>query len=195
MEDYFGIITMLSAVLGLFLLFIGIIWAVIEVFIIIARYRIFEKAGKSGWKAIIPFYNKWVLIEITGLKSWIFWFIAAPGILTILGLGVTFPLAALLSLCGLFIVHYNLAIKFNKEPVLYSLGLTILPIIFYPILAFKSSNIFEDHPVSEYGPFKESVLAKEEVKTSNKKADNNFCKNCGNKITGGKFCSKCGKKL
>ncbi len=29
-------------------------------------WRMFEKAGKPGWAAIIPFYNLWVMMEIIG---------------------------------------------------------------------------------------------------------------------------------
>lgn len=194
MEEYFNLFSVLFVALGVFLIFIAIIWAIIEIFIIIARYRIFEKAGVSGWKAIIPIYNKWVLVQITDLKWWVFLIVAAPGILALLSFGSAIPLAGLISLCGLFIVHYNLAIKFDKDPVLYSLGLTILPIIFYPILAFKESNVFKDVPVSEYGPFNETKI-NDESSQNPKNEKVNYCKNCGNKISDGQFCSKCGTKI
>lgn len=37
---------------------------------IIAFWKIFVKAGVEGWKAIIPFYNYWVLCEIVGKPGW-----------------------------------------------------------------------------------------------------------------------------
>jgi hypothetical protein len=37
---------------------------------IIALWKVFEKAGQKGWKAIIPFYNYWVLCEIAGRPGW-----------------------------------------------------------------------------------------------------------------------------
>ncbi|MBO9595700.1 MAG: signal peptidase I [Niabella sp.] len=35
---------------------------------------LFKKAGQASWKAYIPFYNTWVMQEITGRpKHWVFW--------------------------------------------------------------------------------------------------------------------------
>jgi len=34
----------------------------------------FEKAGAPGWKAFIPFYNTWVMLELAERpKHWVFW--------------------------------------------------------------------------------------------------------------------------
>ena len=62
-----------AAVLGGMLgtiLTVGIILAVI---LIIAWWRIFEKAGEKGWKAIIPIYNVYILFRICGIKECWFW--------------------------------------------------------------------------------------------------------------------------
>lgn len=37
---------------------------IVCVVLIIAEWKIFVKAGKPGWAAIIPFYSIWVLYEI-----------------------------------------------------------------------------------------------------------------------------------
>lgn len=37
-------------------------------------WRVFEKAGESGWKAVIPGYNLYKLSEISGNSGW--WFLA-----------------------------------------------------------------------------------------------------------------------
>ena len=37
-------------------------------------YKMFEKAGVPGWKAFIPFYNTWVMQELSQRpKHWVFW--------------------------------------------------------------------------------------------------------------------------
>lgn len=43
---------------------------------IIAWYRLFEKAGVDGWKAIIPIYNIWCYYKIAtnGINTWIWFF-------------------------------------------------------------------------------------------------------------------------
>ena len=36
----------------------------VSIVIIVAQWKIFVKAGKPGWAAIIPIYSSWVLYEI-----------------------------------------------------------------------------------------------------------------------------------
>src|ERR1044072_4921217 len=36
--------------------------------------RLFAKAGVASWKAYVPFYNTWIMQELTGRpKHWVFW--------------------------------------------------------------------------------------------------------------------------
>ena len=37
---------------------------------IVAMWKVFEKMGIEGWKAIIPVYNMWVLAEAVGKPGW-----------------------------------------------------------------------------------------------------------------------------
>ena len=37
---------------------------------IIGKWKIFEKAGEEGWKAIIPVYNTYILCQITGTNPY-----------------------------------------------------------------------------------------------------------------------------
>src|ERR1700748_439146 len=50
--------------------FLMIPFLIISVIMIIAHWKIFEKAGKPGWAAIIPIYNIIVLLEIIGKPVW-----------------------------------------------------------------------------------------------------------------------------
>lgn len=59
----------LALFFGSFILFSVIILA-IYVVSVIALWKIFEKAGVDGWKAIIPIYNFWTLCEIVGKPGW-----------------------------------------------------------------------------------------------------------------------------
>ncbi|EPG75893.1 hypothetical protein LEP1GSC058_0437 [Leptospira fainei serovar Hurstbridge str. BUT 6] len=47
-----------------------LIYAVIIVAFLAANWKIYEKAGKPGWSAIIPIYNLVVLMEIVGKPAW-----------------------------------------------------------------------------------------------------------------------------
>ena len=52
------------------LLILSIVIIAFLVFYFVCLWKLFKKAGKNGWEAIIPYYNTWVLIEIAGLNWW-----------------------------------------------------------------------------------------------------------------------------
>ena len=54
---------------GAALFFLFAIFAV-AILVIVAWWKIFEKAGEAGWKAIIPIYNAIVLLRISGKPGW-----------------------------------------------------------------------------------------------------------------------------
>lgn len=91
--------------------------------IIIALWVLFQKAGKPGWAAIIPFYNIWVLLEVVGRPGWWLLLYFIPFVNIIIG----------------FILMFDLAKAFGKEGG-FAIGLILLPIIFLPILAFGDAQ-------------------------------------------------------
>lgn len=50
----------------------------ISVVEIIAMWKMFKKAGRHGWEAIIPFYNMYTLFEISGLPGSKIFFMFIP---------------------------------------------------------------------------------------------------------------------
>jgi hypothetical protein len=58
-----------GAFLSVFIPFM-IIGLAFAVFSIVAMWRIFTKAGKPGWAAIVPFYNTYVLLKVVGRPGW-----------------------------------------------------------------------------------------------------------------------------
>ena len=133
---------------GIFLVILVIAVAVV---IIVAKAKVYKKAGKPAWAAIVPFYSDWVLCEIAEVEKWFFALIVAPTIVSMLGIDGLSSIAVIAGLAGSFFCNYNIALKFKKDGIAYGLGLTLLPIIFYPILGFGKSE-FENVPVSSYGP-------------------------------------------
>lgn len=89
------------------------------VLMIVAMWRIFTKAGKPGWAAIVPIYNIIVLLEIVGRPTWWVVLFLVPLVNVVIGL----------------IVAIDLAKSFGKD-VGYGLGLYFLSFVFYPILGF-----------------------------------------------------------
>ena len=57
-----GILAIISA----FIIPIIALWVIM----VVAHWKIYTKAGKPGWAAIIPIYNIIVLLEIVGKPVW-----------------------------------------------------------------------------------------------------------------------------
>ena len=108
--------------------FWGSDWAVfgfvIFVIVVTAVWRIFEKAGKPGWTAIIPFYNIIVLLEIVGKPWW--WLL----------LMIFVPLGNFI--WGIWAINL-LSLSFGKNQG-FTVGIYFLPFIFLPILGYGVSD-------------------------------------------------------
>ncbi len=91
----------------------------IVAFYLYTYWRIFEKAGKPGWAAIIPIYNTIIMLEIVGKPWWWILLFLIPGVNIIF---------------AIWMVNL-LSLSFGKG-VGFTLGLLFLGFIFYPILAF-----------------------------------------------------------
>ncbi len=48
----------------------GLVWLAIVVLTIAGLWKVFEKAGKPGWAAIVPIYNLVVLMKVAGKPLW-----------------------------------------------------------------------------------------------------------------------------
>ena len=64
-----GLAAGFMAVSGLIILF-SLIAAAVSILIIVSLWKIFKKAGKNGWEAIIPIYNIITLLEISESPMW-----------------------------------------------------------------------------------------------------------------------------
>lgn len=103
------------------------------VFSIICMWKVFEKAGVEGWKAIVPVYNGWVMAEIAGKPGW--WgIVGIGGIIPFLGI-----FASIAAMVLFVLIAIELAKSFGKEPV-FALVLIFLNIIGFAILAFGSAK-------------------------------------------------------
>lgn len=49
-----------------------------SILLIVGMWKTFEKAGKPGWAAIVPFYNVWTVFEIGGQKGAYVFFALIP---------------------------------------------------------------------------------------------------------------------
>lgn len=130
-----------GAVFAGLMVFFGVfmlIALVIAIFMIIATWKILEKGNKPGWGALIPFYNTYLLCEMTGVNPWWILIVALSPVLNVIPvIGGLASLAA--SIYFSILLYVGLARSFKKEDA-YAIGLILLPIIFLPILAFGKEN-------------------------------------------------------
>ncbi len=127
-----------EAALGIFvILYVGFCLAIAGL-MIYSLWRIFEKAGEEGWKAIIPIYNNWTLYEISGRPGW--W--------ALVGLAAIIPIVGLLAIPAVIVLHILAMIDLSKKFKTgdgFVVGLILLPIVFYPILAFGDYHYHGDN--------------------------------------------------
>ena len=114
--------------MGLLLFFVGLIgWH-------IGMYGMFQKAGIAPWKALIPFYNTWLIVEKTEIPKYWFWLQLIP-------------------IAGQFITIWITIIfvmQFKRVNLLHHTATVFLPFIYFPYLGFSKYEQF-------YGP---SVMGK-----------------------------------
>ncbi len=124
---------------GLMLLLLPVYLVILAVSIV-SLWKIFTKAGRPGWAALIPLYNTWTLLEIAGKPGW--WLFA--------GIALSFIpfIGALGVLAGAIIVSLELAKKFGKSSVFAIVGLVLFPIVGYPMLAFGDAKYESDAPLT-----------------------------------------------
>lgn len=149
----------------IFVIIVLMFTIVLSIIEIIGKWKLFKKAGKPGWASIIPYYNNWVLVEISGCKWWFFLIIIGSSLISLnfdyhinettsIGFNLYNLLGSIVNFLGMLCVNYNISKKCNKD-MAYAIGLTILPFIFYPMLGFGKVSFDNNIKVSPYGVIKE----------------------------------------
>ena len=107
---------------GGFSLFMLVYFALIILWIV-GMWKMFDKAGKPGWAAIIPIYNIIVMLDVAGKPIWWILLLCIPV--------VNFVIAILMMLA--------VAERFGKGGG-FAVGLILLPFIFVPMLGFGDAT-------------------------------------------------------
>jgi Family of unknown function (DUF5684) len=100
-----------------------IVWAALVIFMIATMWKLFTKAGQPGWASIIPIVNTYFMIKVAGRPGWWLLLLFIP----------------LVNFVILIILFLDIAKRFGKG-VGFGIGLILLPIIFFPILAFGNAQ-------------------------------------------------------
>jgi len=101
-----------------------LLWSIIILGIHIGLYGMFQKAGITPWKALIPLYNTWCMVEKMPLKKrWFF--------------------LQLIPIAGQFITIW-IAIKFvehfGRFGLLHHAATVFFPFIYFPYLGFSTNE-------------------------------------------------------
>ena len=96
------------------------------IFFIIVQWKIYVKAGKPGWGCIVPIYNVVLQLQIACRPIWWIFLLLIPFV------NIFFAVVIVL----------DIAKTFGKESI-FEAGLLFLSFIFFPILAFDSSEYTE----------------------------------------------------
>src|SRR5262245_37900984 len=102
---------------------IMVFYLVILVFFAFVGWKLFDKAGKPGWAALVPIYNMVVFLEIVGKPIW--W--------------IVLMFIPIVSLVIALILSVSLAERFGKGTG-FGIGIAFLGFIFLPMLAFGDAE-------------------------------------------------------
>lgn len=104
-------------------MFMSLVWLAVVVLIVASMWTVFTKASQPGWACLIPFYNVYILLKISGKPGW--WLILF--------------LIPVVNLIIAIITYIALAANFGKGAG-FAIGMVFLPIVFFPILAFGDAT-------------------------------------------------------
>ena len=133
------------------------------ILLVIAGWKILEKAGQPGWKALIPIYNTYILYKIVGMQEWWWGMIGITLLYSIIAAGAGYSpymteeelaafdigahpvfivstLATLIISIWINVAHASRTAKVFGHDIGYTIGLLFLPSIFRLILGFGSSK-------------------------------------------------------
>lgn len=100
-----------------------VIVLVIAVISLVGMWKIFVKAGKPGWGAIIPIYNTYCLFEMSFGTGWLFLLLFVPCVNAVM----------------VIIMWIKLAQAFGKGAA-FGIGILFFPFIFLPMLGFGDAQ-------------------------------------------------------
>ena len=95
----------------------------------VGMYGMFKKAGIEPWKALIPFYNTWCIVEKTNIRKIWFWLQLIP----IAGQFITIWITII------FVMH------FAKFSLLDHIAAVVFPFIYFPYLGYSPNVKYAGH--------------------------------------------------
>ena len=115
------------AAMGLFFWILSMALGILK---IVSLWKIFKKAGKPGWASIVPIYNIYIMCEIAEKEWWYILLLCVPFV----------------NIYAIIVLYNGMAKKFGKGGG-FVVGMILLPVVFFPMLAFgKDATIVNNQP-------------------------------------------------
>lgn len=111
-------------------LFFWLLYMVVCILMIVSLWKIFKKSGKPGWASIVPIYNVYIMCEIAEKQWWYILLLCIPFV----------------NIYAMVVLYNGIAKRFGKGGG-FVVGMILLPVVFFPMLAFgKDEVIVNNHP-------------------------------------------------
>lgn len=101
-----------------------VLYLAVVVFEIAAYWKVFAKAGRPGWGAIIPIYNVYLLVKVAGRPGWWVILYVIPVVDIVIHL----------------VISLDIARNFGKGSGFGVVGLWLFSFVGFPILGFGSAR-------------------------------------------------------
>jgi hypothetical protein len=160
----------MTAFFALFIIVFSAIYLLIIALMVVSIWKIYVKMGEPGWKSIIPFYSTWTLIDrLRKPQSW-FWILMLVCFIYMMLLvflmvavkmaeigsaemdifSILIYLVPILACAVVMIVYeikiYHALSKTFGQGAGFTVGMILLPVIFFPVLAFGDFSFKPEEP-------------------------------------------------
>lgn len=121
-----------------------ILFLIILVLIHFGLWKMFVKAGRPGWEALIPFYREYIITKLTGRASW--W--------------VLMLIVPILNIFIAITLYIDFVKSFGKRGFLEHAGTILLPFVVFPMWGTDKSTYWGQSTTADFKekyPYKKSV--------------------------------------
>jgi len=111
------------------LVFLLIIASPFLILCVAGTWKLFQKAGEKGWKALIPYYSSYIMLKISGRPGWWLIWLFVPVASWVVSVGIVID----------FIKCYG------KFSVRHRAAAVLLPFIYLPKWGFDTKTVYLGH--------------------------------------------------
>lgn len=137
---------LMGALFGVLMVFI-VVCLIIGIIGIVGQWKVFKKANKPGWAALIPIYNLYIMCQVVGINPWWILIVILSPILNIIPILGSLAVAAI-SIYFSILMVVSLAHSFGKDTG-WAVGLYLLNPFFMLALGVGQSKYLGPKPMKD----------------------------------------------